>query len=301
MRRLFILPLCAGVVVGAAGAVIAAPEEPLLPAAKSEPVAPAVKSEPAAAAPAPKSEAATKAEALSPGVMHDPATTSSVYRHEPRRRRVHVANRHTLITKAPPPVIHDVRGPSFYAGLHLGGGWTNFRSPADAQDIAGSGVIGGGQFGWNYQMGSYVFGVEADFTASGVRADQTADLYGITVNGSVRNEWFATLAGRFGFANGRLLSYLKAGGAWTRYRWNFDAPGLGTAFGSDTRGGWMIGAGLEQALTSDLSAKIEYNYMDFGSRTETLTTTGGLAPVPTDVRLDVHMVKVGFNRRFSMF
>jgi opacity protein-like surface antigen len=59
----------------------------------------------------------------------------------------------------------------------------------------------------------------------------------------------------------------------------------------------MVGAGWEQALTNGLSAKIEYNYLDFGSHTDSLVTTGGLVATPTDVRLYTHQFKIGLNQR----
>jgi outer membrane immunogenic protein len=92
---------------------------------------------------------------------------------------------------------------------------------------------------------------------------------------------------------------VKAGAAWTRYKWEFTAPGVGTAAATENRTGWMLGAGFEYAIAGSLSAKIEYNYLNFGERTETLTTTGGLVALPASVALDVHVVKLGLNHRFG--
>jgi hypothetical protein len=38
--------------------------------------------------------------------------------------------------------------------------------------------------------------------------------------------------------------------------------------------------------------------MDLGSKTVTLTTTGGLVALPVNVDLDVQTIKAGFNYKF---
>jgi len=199
--------------------------------------------------------------------------------------------------KAPPPVVTSA--PSFYAGVHLGYGAGRFSSPGSAETLNTSGVLGGWQIGTNVQYDKSVFGIEADFSLSDVKGSVTGDLGGTPITGTARHLWFATLAGRAGFASGLVLAYFKAGGAWTSYKWNFDAPAVGSAFATFTRAGWMLGAGVEHAFTDRLSAKVEYNYMDFGTKTETLSTTGGLGAAPADVRLYVHAVKLGLNYRFN--
>jgi outer membrane immunogenic protein len=71
--------------------------------------------------------------------------------------------------------------------------------------------------------------------------------------------------------------------------------------GSETRTGWFIGAGLEHAFDSNWSAKVEYNYIDFGSDDVSLTRTTGSGETRTaifDVDQDMHVVKFGLNYRF---
>ena len=66
------------------------------------------------------------------------------------------------------------------------------------------------------------------------------------------------------------------------------APGIIAAAG-DTRTGWTVGTGLEWALGQNWSAKIEYNYLDFGDDT--------IAGISTDSQN--HLVKLGLNYRFG--
>jgi outer membrane immunogenic protein len=60
----------------------------------------------------------------------------------------------------------------------------------------------------------------------------------------------------------------------------------------------MAGAGIEYSVWANLSAKIEYNFLSFGSIDETLTTGGGLTATTPSVSLQTHLVKVGLNYKF---
>jgi outer membrane immunogenic protein len=211
------------------------------------------------------------------------------------------APRKRAVRKAPPPMPEIKRTanyPSFYLGVHLGGAWSHFASAASANP---SGVIGGLQVGLNYQVDNLVFGLEGELSASGVKGGARGSIGGTAVTGSARHLWFATFAGRLGIASGRTLAYVKGGAAWTEFKRDFTSAGGGTASDSQTRTGWLLGVVAEQALTDTVSGKIEYNYMDFGSATVTPSAAGGLVAAPAAVAIDVHVVKVGVNHRFSPF
>src|SRR5262249_49788539 len=72
------------------------------------------------------------------------------------------------VTKAPPPVTMVYNWTGFYCGGHVGGAWGDKDWVAVGVGPLGShnvdGFIGGGQVGYNYQVGRWVFGVEADFS-----------------------------------------------------------------------------------------------------------------------------------------
>lgn len=210
------------------------------------------------------------------------------------------APRKLAVHKAPPmpEIKHRPNYPSFYIGVHLGGGWSQFTGDASASP---SGVLGGVQAGMNYQIDNLVFGAEAELSAAGVSGNGGGTIGGTSVTGSAKHDWFATFAGRFGVASGRTLVYLKGGVAWTEYKRDYRSAAGGTATDSGTRTGWLIGIGVEQALTDTMSGKIEYNYMDFGSSTVTPATTGGLAATPAALKIDTHVVKLGLNHRFAPF
>src|SRR5262249_16920266 len=110
-----------------------------------------------------------------------------------------------------------------------------------------------------------------------------------------------TIAGRVGWALDRLLVYGKGGIAWANDHYNWDSATalLPALAGNETRWGWMIGAGVEYAFLDSWSGKIEYNYLDFGTRAPNFTSADGLTFVAVNVRERISLVKLGINYRFG--
>ena len=185
----------------------------------------------------------------------------------------------------------------FYIGVHGGYGWSKISGdgtfgPASA---TAKGFLGGGQLGYNYQMGSFVIGAEVDAAWANVKYEEPFLAGSITF----KNDYFVTAAARLGYAFDRYLVYGKVGGAWTRDKWDATDGIGGTATARSNRSGWMLGAGVEYAFMSNWSVKAEYNYLMFRAVTPTFTTTGGLGVAGTaDVKLNTHIAKLGLNYRF---
>lgn len=191
--------------------------------------------------------------------------------------------------KAPPPaVVAAYNWSGFYIGAHLGYAWSSEEATDPVAGLRGAtdpdGFLGGVQVGYNWQVDRWVLGIEGDWSWTG--ADGSTPLVGTF---SSDHNWYATVTGRVGYAWDAWLWYVKGGAAWadTEYRYNV----FGTA--SDTRVGWTIGTGFEWALAPQWSAKLEYNYLDFG--TDRFAFTGG----PVDVDTQVHLIKAGLNYRFG--
>ncbi|MGH6682313.1 MAG: outer membrane protein [Pseudolabrys sp.] len=189
----------------------------------------------------------------------------------------------------------------FYIGLHAGYGWTTISGSDPTGTGTGDldGWLAGGQLGYNYQIGKFVVGVEGDLSAADVKfsVDDPLGLGG--GNATVKNDYFATLALRLGYAFDRFLVYGKGGAAFTREKWDITDGVGGFANGSFRRTGWMLGAGVEYALWNAWSIKAEYNYLHFGSIDEVLTTGGGLvAAGPATASSHSHLLKFGLNWRF---
>jgi len=64
------------------------------------------------------------------------------------------------------------------------------------------------------------------------------------------------------------------------------------------RFGWTIGAGVEWALFGGWSVKGEYDYMNFGHRSVTLTDTA-LGPLSVSIKQEISEFKIGLNYLFG--
>jgi len=132
--------------------------------------------------------------------------------------------------------------------------------------------------------------VEADGSWSGIKGGTTA--LGSTIDNNV--DWTSTVTGRAGLAFDRWLVYGKGGVAFAGDRYSTNRYTPGTTEVTDTRIGWTAGAGVEYAFAPAWSAKLEYNYMDFG------TKAVSFAPgTSTDIDQQVHAVKFGINYKFG--
>jgi outer membrane immunogenic protein len=176
-----------------------------------------------------------------------------------------------------------------YAGANFGSLWVQQDWGAFGGDD-GTGIMLGGQLGCNYQISSWVFGIQGDAAwsdSSGTHPDQ--------VTAGATDEWkkdsLASMTGRFGYAWDRLLAYGKGGVAWTHNK--YDISEVSTA--SDTRTGWTLGGGFEYAITNHVNMFFEYNYYDFGTKTIGFNPA---AAQPVDIRDRDGVVKVGVNWKF---
>ena len=66
------------------------------------------------------------------------------------------------------------------------------------------------------------------------------------------------------------------------------------------RFGYMLGAGVEYALTPQWSVKAEYEYLDFGRQRTTLTpTTTIVSPFDEDIRQRIQIAEIGLNYKLD--
>ena len=78
-----------------------------------------------------------------------------------------------------------------------------------------------------------------------------------------QSDWLATVRGRAGYAFDRILIYGTGGGAFGNVQAGVRRAG---PFSSSTQTGWTAGAGVEFAFTPNLTAKVEYLYVDLGNQ-----------------------------------
>jgi outer membrane immunogenic protein len=70
----------------------------------------------------------------------------------------------------------------------------------------------------------------------------------------------------------------------------------------ETRTGWTVGGGIEWGFWNNWSAKVEYDFYDFGTRSVTLSGTFAAGPITVpgvDIKQSISAVKFGINYRFG--
>jgi outer membrane immunogenic protein len=201
-----------------------------------------------------------------------------------------------LPVKAPPPPapVMAYNWTGFYIGGNAGGKWSQYHSTISdpfgrALDFKGSGdasFVGGGQIGYMWQTGQWVFGVEGDIDATRLSKTFTAvNFVGPFVPGdtlALRNDWQASARGRVGYAWDRNLIYFTGGGSWANIKAaaNFIPVGAlpGAVIAGDrTPFGWTIGGGLDYGVAPGWSLGVEYrftSYQNDNARSFGLLTTG---------------------------
>jgi len=218
-----------------------------------------------------------------------------------------------------------------YIGVHMGYGWgnadTSFSPRPSAAQFANmapttlnpdpSGVVGGLQAGYNYQMGCFVVGLEADFSGSGMSGTQTVSP--IIQNNGVpwpgagflrshqETNWYGTVRPRLGYTvMPTLLLYGTGGLAYgdVTYSANSDFRPSGAAFYpasfSKTKVGWAAGGGVEYALMKNWTVKVEYLYMDLGSESVVANPGVPLPPFQVGYKWDTtaNLINFGLNYKF---
>jgi outer membrane immunogenic protein len=174
-----------------------------------------------------------------------------------------------------------------------------------------SGFIGGGQVGCNYQVGAWVWGIEADGSANNKEGQAfEAPLAPFFANqrlgwvSQTQERWLVTARGRLGWTWwDKSMIYVTGGGAWAK----IDSSEflLGTVLNtghqeSNTRSGWTVGGGIEYALGYGWSVKGEYLYVDFDHYTTFNSPPFGNANIaPRDVKLNDHIFRAGMNYKFG--
>jgi outer membrane immunogenic protein len=161
----------------------------------------------------------------------------------------------------------------------------------------------------HYEFVPWVVGVEGSWTDSGISGNTLIGCTGPCAIGTTaiaqerftsQAQWFAALTGRFGYAANDWLFYGKVSGAWMDVRYTEDLLTTGGVTAvpnhvlTDTRSGFTVGAGIEFGLVENISAKIEYDFYDFGSKNYNFN-----AVTPVSVSSNLHAIIVGLNYKFN--
>jgi outer membrane immunogenic protein len=212
-----------------------------------------------------------------------------------------------------------------YIGAQVGGGGMD-SSWAGNTASPGIGAIYGGQAGCNSQVRQFVIGIEGELWGSGINtlsmSNENYYFYTSDSTGQVKNVVDGAIALRLGYAIDRSLFYGKVGAALGRFNFaenssftynpayctGCDSGSLANA--SATLPGLLLGAGFEYAFLDNWTAKIEYNYIAFGTPTLNYqilnTCNSGVPPCPSysepasiTAAQSAQIVKVGLNYKFN--
>jgi outer membrane immunogenic protein len=213
-------------------------------------------------------------------------------------------------TKAPAYVaaVYDWSG--FYIGANGGWGTSNknwdFVTPAGAFIIGegshnATGGIVGGQIGYNWQMSSWVFGIEAQGDWANLRGSNISAAFPAFTNRS-KIDALGLFTGRVGYAWNNALLYVKGGAGVVNDK--FDSVTtvggvLAGSAGTQTRWGGAVGAGFEYGFTPNWSFAVEYDHVWLDTKQTTFTTPAGALFGNDRIRQDLDLVTARINYRWG--
>ena len=180
-----------------------------------------------------------------------------------------------------------------WAGVYGGliGGYSRSLS---SQNLVGSvfntgnyrvnGGLAGVDFGFNYQFGKWVIGLDTEIDKAALTGSKGQDF----------SSSFSALVmtrGRVGYSVGNFLPYIGLGPAYGEFASSANFPGAPRVAASQTRAGWSFSAGLDYMITPNLWARGEYSYICFGQsivdNVDNIRFMGNYFRLGLDYKLDV--------------
>jgi outer membrane immunogenic protein len=162
----------------------------------------------------------------------------------------------------------------FYAGVHGGYAW------GSGAGVNPDGFVGGIQAGYNYQFApNGVLGVETDISATSIEDKSGGVKFGM--------DYLGTIRGRAGYTLDRVMFYVAGGAAYGRGA--LEVAGLTN---NQVHWGWTLGGGIEAMVTPNVSARLEYLYVDLAK--ENYQSVLG----PASIGYNSNIVRGGLNYRF---
>jgi outer membrane immunogenic protein len=181
---------------------------------------------------------------------------------------------------------------------------TPYRAAAtNSFDIGGA--VAGLQAGYNLQIDQFVVGIEGEYTSGGVKGSFNFDMSRPeAIAGGDLDAIFAVKA-KTGIALDRTLIFGTLGYAasynngFANNVWSV-SPEVDVATGGQLLYGYVVGAGVEHAVTDQLSLKAEYNHYSFGRGDFDMVSDAypDGAVLRTEPKIDLGVFKAGLNLRF---
>jgi len=178
-----------------------------------------------------------------------------------------------------------------------------------ANSARGNGGVFGGHAGYNWQQSTWVYGLETDLAGTGLKSSMTGGLTGTGCTGDAAStnaqvDWYGTLRGRLGFTANNFLIYGTGGLAYGGVKLNSTHTASNTttsASVSQTKGGFVVGAGIDYILLPNFVLNLGYQYVDLGSLSlASSATSGGITSVQTaNANARFHVLMAGLSWRFA--
>jgi outer membrane immunogenic protein len=234
-----------------------------------------------------------------------------------------------LPSRAPPPVYLPPVPIFTWTGIYIGGqigyawasgnnnftGFDPFFGPAGGTFLSTSaggtpsGVIGGANVGYNYQINQWVLGVEG--SVDGTSLSNTAVVAfpdGTSLTAHTKADIQGSIRGRLGVAWDRALIYGTGGVAFGGFNTDVSilnpaVPFFANGNVSNTRVGWTVGGGIQYAITNNWSVRAEYRYTNWGTLSDGRLTAAAAPGVffNGNRHLNQNQVQVGFDYKFDLY
>jgi outer membrane immunogenic protein len=216
-------------------------------------------------------------------------------------------------SKAPGIVAAVSDWSGFYVGLNGGGasshecwnltsdnGVALANTPREGCHNATGGLVGG-QIGYRWQSGNWVFGVEAQGDWANLTGSSASLTAIIPFNNQAKTDAIGLFTGQVGYAWNNVLWYVKGGAAVTdnKYSNAFTATGIQFNAASDTRWGGTVGTGIEFGFAPNWSVAVEYDHLFMGRPNITFPPTNIAVGRADNISQGVDMGTVRVNYRFG--
>ena len=180
--------------------------------------------------------------------------------------------------------------PAFtWAGLYVGANLGSLMTRSKGDELVygygmtsanGTGVFASANLGYNWQTNNLVVGIEADLGLASTRAQGFSEASSEYNRVKVDYSSLGSLRARLGYSFDRVLVYGTAGLAVANINFvgmHFSDPDItsdGRVSVKGLRTGWIVGAGIEYAISQNYSLKTEALYLGFKNVTSEVATGG---------------------------
>ena len=206
----------------------------------------------------------------------------------------------------PPPMVAAIYD---WSGFYIGGngGWGQSRNCVDFGTFPDgcrerSGGLAGGQLGYRWQTGTWVFGLEGQGDWADL-SNTRVSVFRPEFSTRTKTDGIGLFTGQIGWAWNTALFYVKGGAAVTGNRFSIldTLTGNELASASSTRWGGTVGVGWEWGFAPNWSAGIEYDHLFMGDANNSFSVASPALAAVLNSRItqDVDMVTVRVNYRFG--